>query len=173
MCPGHVVRGHSLNWQDKTSIKAAAETVSLAFGDDPLLRFLYKRPSEETWATNLESKTQLWQQHRLRGYQLDGDIIEARVDGQNAGLCVVHPPKSCTRFVRWQWWACYLKATVLQLWYPAKEDCCEGRVSYHDSYIRNATLTISSVSKHFMNLLVAMARNLLCSTSREAYTIST
>ena len=129
--PEHTSRTWLTTDTDGAHIQAAAETVSRAFDDDPLLQFLYANPKQQTWG-RLERNTQLWQQNRLRKYQLDGEIIEAQVKGENAGICILHPPKSWKHYLRWRWLLAYLKATILRICSPGKEECCDPKVRVPD-----------------------------------------
>ncbi|KAH7369569.1 hypothetical protein BKA65DRAFT_1633 [Rhexocercosporidium sp. MPI-PUGE-AT-0058] len=102
---------------DKTSIAAAAKTISIAFDRDPLVTWL--RPGATTWG-QLEPHHVQWQQRRVRHAQLSGYVVRAstsphKSESKTAGLATLDEqennnfsgvamlfPPDGTRL--WKWW---------------------------------------------------------------------
>lgn len=152
----------------KASIAAAAETVSLAFAEDPLIEFLYKRPKQQTWAS-LSPSTQKWQQNRLRHYQLDSNIFEVRVNGLNAGLCILHPPKTWRRLFSCAWIVRYFKAIIFRWINAGSEECCNQNVCQKSAWT-TGKLTVASAWASCSHLLASKAQRSLQDTGQELCT---
>ncbi|RSL82923.1 hypothetical protein CEP51_004840 [Fusarium floridanum] len=118
--PNVHMRPLSLDW---TSISAAAQTLSLSFANDPLIRWLYRRPTGPGWES-LEPTLQQWQEARVREYTVRGIGMEAVTEGEmpsSVGVCFLFPPLPPRRWLNPLWWPAYLRVFWDQYWVRPKE----------------------------------------------------
>lgn len=78
MLPFFILTDKSNKDQDSTSILEAARTVSLAFSQDPLIRWL--RPCGKPW-DKLDSSSMRWQRRRLRRAIHEGMVLRLTDSG--------------------------------------------------------------------------------------------
>ncbi|KAM0548775.1 hypothetical protein ACHAPJ_009771 [Fusarium lateritium] len=108
---------------DLTSIRAAAQTISLSFASDPLIRWLSRDRAGPGWET-LAPTLQQWQEARLREYAVRGIGMEAvtmdRTPG-SIGACFIFPPKSQYRWLNPLWWPAYLRVFWDNWWIQPME----------------------------------------------------
>lgn len=116
------------------AIEKAAETVSLSFGPDPLLMWIYE--SKELRWDMLIPTTQRWQEARLRHSALTGFLYSAVCNSENSessdedvvGVAHLHPPVSDSRVLSPLWWWRWTKLFCLQTFGLVKESCGDERV---------------------------------------------
>ncbi|KAF5675082.1 hypothetical protein FCIRC_7555 [Fusarium circinatum] len=77
---------------DHSSIKTAAEIISLSFASDPLIRWLSRDRSGPGWET-LTPTLQRWQEARLREYARIGIMMESHNDFEER-IKKNYPPNS-------------------------------------------------------------------------------
>lgn len=122
----------TLTEADTTSIHRAADTISRAFGDDPLITWLLK-PNAPKWST-LTASHRHFQGRRLQSALFSAQIVRAQVNGKegaefDAGVVILHPPSTfawwlnplmCLRWAQTRW---------LDWWDPIHTDDVDPQVS--------------------------------------------
>ncbi|KAI7767388.1 hypothetical protein LZL87_010716 [Fusarium oxysporum] len=116
---------------DYGSIKTVAETISLSFARDPLIRWLSRDRSGPGWET-LTPTLQQWQEARLREYAVRGIAMEAVTMNdahKPVGSCFLFPPKPQYRWLNPLWWPSYLRVLWDEWWIqPTEPFCLEKRI---------------------------------------------
>ncbi|KAH7401390.1 hypothetical protein BKA66DRAFT_565034 [Pyrenochaeta sp. MPI-SDFR-AT-0127] len=93
---------------DKRSVKAAANTISRAFSDDPLIQWL--RPNATPWG-QLDPKTSLWQHRRVERACVENRVFvmsKALVESESSNIettsfpavGILCPPSSWVQYLR-------------------------------------------------------------------------
>ncbi|KAF4555036.1 Hypothetical protein D9617_3g021050 [Elsinoe fawcettii] len=98
--------------QEPQSISRLANTISLAFGTDPITTWLQRFSPDNSWG-HLRPATQRWQSRRMAGMMSDHLIVRATSPSSISdeidypGVAIIRPPslpsKSWSETLHWTW----------------------------------------------------------------------